>query len=229
MSENPHLLQPVSTWGQVIDRASHAAILVHGRGQDPSFMVDVAKRLDLPDLAYLLPQAAGGTWYPERFMAPLPANEPWLGYAIDRCVSLMADLEDRGFPADRTALVGFSQGACLLAEYVIRNPRRYGAVALLTGGFIGPPTHQRTVTGHLAGTPAYLGSSRHDDWVPISRVLETAELLRQMGADVTQSVHENTEHTVTEQQVAETHAVLQALLGSESGSRPGGPGADSKG
>ena len=43
-----------------------------------------------------------------------------------------------GIPPERTLLLGFSQGACLAPEFAARHARRYGGVAALSGGLIGP-------------------------------------------------------------------------------------------
>jgi len=45
---------------------------------------------------------------------------------------------DAGIPQKRVVVLGFSQGACLATEYVYRNSARYGGIAALSGGLIGP-------------------------------------------------------------------------------------------
>ena len=49
----------------------------------PETMLDLAGRLAAADVRCVLPAAAGDTWYPQRFTAPLAANEPWLTYALE--------------------------------------------------------------------------------------------------------------------------------------------------
>ena len=87
--------------------------------------------------------------------------------------------------ATRLVLGGFSQGACLAAEYALRNPRRYGGLLLFTGGYIGPPGWFPSRSGSFAGTPCFLGTADPDDWVPVWRVHETASVLGALGASVT--------------------------------------------
>src|SRR6185312_27334 len=98
-------------------------------------------------------QAAGGTWYPHSFLAPLERNQPYLDAALNQIESLVHDLLARGVPSDRIGLLGFSQGACLVSEFAARNPRRYGGVMILTGGLIGPDATPRDYPGSLDGTP----------------------------------------------------------------------------
>src|SRR5438132_12929988 len=99
-------------------------------------MLSLYAELGLSTLAALAPQAAGYTWYPNSFLAPIDANQPFLDSALRRIDFLIGDLLTRGVHGHRLALLGFSQGACLTAEFVARHPRRYGAVIAFTGGLI---------------------------------------------------------------------------------------------
>src|SRR5438067_6843252 len=76
---NPHLDVPPVTAGADLAGAEHAALVVHGRGQTPAYMLGILDRIDLPGVACLLPHAANDTWYPAGFMQPFDVNQPWLG------------------------------------------------------------------------------------------------------------------------------------------------------
>ena len=57
--------------GRAIARARRVAVVIHGRGQDPVYMLEhLVVQLDAPDVAYVLPPAAGGSWYPGRYNEP---------------------------------------------------------------------------------------------------------------------------------------------------------------
>ena len=104
---------------------------------------------------------------------------------------------------ERLVLGGFSQGACLAAEYALRHPRRFGGLLLYTGGAIGPPGTTWPVRGSFAGTPAYLGTADPDGTgVPVERVRETAELPRAQDAAVTLDVFPGMDHLVNDQEIA---------------------------
>ena len=64
--------------GPELADARAVAVLVHGRDQDEQVMLDVARRVDLPDVSYLLPVAAARTWYPARYFDLRSENEPSL-------------------------------------------------------------------------------------------------------------------------------------------------------
>ncbi|WP_129668199.1 alpha/beta hydrolase [Phytoactinopolyspora endophytica] len=206
---NEHLAQPFIHAGSSLDEADVGAVVVHGRGQDPQFMVAaVVDRIDLPQVAYVLPRAAGHSWYPARFIEPLEVNEPHLGRALQACDSAVRTVGEHGIDPEHTVLIGFSQGACLLSEYIVRNPRPYAGVALLTGGYIGPPGPPREPSGSLSGTPVFMGSSRHDAWVPLSRVEETATLLHAMDAQVDLRIYDDREHFVNDDAITATRQLI---------------------
>ena len=166
--------------------------------------------MKLQDVAFLAPQAAGNTWYPYSFLTPMERNEPWLTSALTTVGRLIASLESGSVPADRIAVMGFSQGACLALEYAARNARRYAAVIGLSGGLIGPPGTPRNYAGSLDGTPVFLGCSDIDQHIPIERVHESSEVFRKLGAHVDERIYPGMGHTVnTDELVA-----VRTLLGS---------------
>ena len=202
--DNAHLRAAVTTAGPPVAEARACAVVVHGRDQDPEYMLAVLDRVGVDDVAYLLPRAAGRTWYPGRFTEDESANQPFLDHALDAVDAAVAS----GPGPERTVLVGFSQGACLLTELLLRRPRPFTGAALLTGGFFGPAGTAPGPGGSLAGVPVVLASSRFDGWVPIDRVEETAAVFRARGADVTLHVSDEREHLVDDDAVALTRGLL---------------------
>jgi phospholipase/carboxylesterase len=171
---NPHLETEPVVLGPAPEEVTGTAVLVHGRGSGPETMLGVAGPLARRGVRCVVPAAAGGTWYPQRFTAPVAANEPWLTYALEALDALVGD---------DTSLIGFSQGACLVLEYVARHPRSYRAVAGLSGGLIGTGGELTRPQG-LDGTPVLITTAQDDDWVPVERTRESAEILAAGGAQV---------------------------------------------
>lgn len=215
MTDRPalHRIEDAITAGAPFAGAKAAVILVHGRGATAESMLPLADAFGRSDIAYVAPQAAGHTWYPLSFLAPIEANEPYLSSALDLLAALVGDLETKGLPAERVGLVGFSQGACLSSEFAARNARRYGFVAALTGGLIGPPGTPRDYAGSLDGTPVFIGSSDIDPHVPLERVHETTAVLRGLGAEVDERIYPGMGHTVNDDEIAALKALLAALTG----------------
>jgi predicted esterase len=209
---DPHAGQPLLTAGPTPERAGATLVLLHGRGASADSILSLHRALGLPELAAVAPQAAENTWYPQSFLAPLAANQPYLDSALGRIESVVADLLARGVPAERVALLGFSQGACLASEFAARHPRRYGAVMALTGGVIGPPGTPRDYPGSLDGTPVFLGTSDPDPHVPFERVQETADVLGRMGARVEVRRYPGMPHTVNQDELDVCRALLQSVI-----------------
>ena len=209
---NPHFEAPLTYYGAALDAARTVAILLHGRGQAPAYMEEhVVRRIDLPDVAYVAPAAAGNTWYPAGFMAPLADNEPQLGYALERVNALSDDLAARGIPRASQVIIGFSQGACLACEHLYRRQERVAALIAFTGGLIGPSgTTWSTPSEIYTGMPVLLGGGSADAWVPADRMLETAAVFRRLGADVSTELFPTLAHEIADDQIDAARAILLA-------------------
>lgn len=209
---NPHLATPILRAGAAPRPGGAAAILLHGRDRTPEEMIALAERIALPELAWVAPTADGATWYPGSFLAPLGDNEPRLGFARARIEQLVADLAERGVPRTRIALVGFSQGACVLAEHAFRSGGRWGALVAFTGGLFGPPGTTWSTERRLAGTPVFLSGSDGDTWVPVARVRETRDVFTAMGATVECLTYAGESHVVTDAEIDRAHAILNGMV-----------------
>jgi predicted esterase len=208
--QDPHAGQPVLRSGPPPSKARLTAILVHGRGASADDMIGLAGELATNDVCYLAPQAAGNTWYPYSFLSPIPQNEPALSSALGVLAHLIGELAKDGIPADRVALLGFSQGACLSLEFAARHARRYHAVAGLSGGLIGPPGTTRDYQGSFAGIPVFLGCSDIDPHIPVARVRESAEVFRRMEAGVDERIYPGMGHTVNQDEIDAVRALFGA-------------------
>jgi predicted esterase len=191
--------------------ARAAVLLIHGRGASAADILTLAEALNVPGVAYLAPQAAGNTWYPNSFLAPIASNEPALSSGLQVIADLLAHLSDAGIPPIRSLLLGFSQGACLCLEYVARNARRYGGVAGLSGALIGPDGTPRDYPGTLDGTPVFLGCSDADYHIPAARVRESAAIFNRLGAEDTMRLYPNMGHTVNDDELSFVRAMLTRL------------------
>ncbi len=209
--QNLHSTQAVLAAGVPLEQARAAVIMLHGRGASAQDILTLAPEIDLGELAFLAPQAANNAWYPQRFIAPVAQNEPWLTAALDRVGALIDHLNAAGLPTERIALLGFSQGACLALEYAARNPQRYGGLFALSGALIENGDQPRTYSGSLAATPTFLGCSDVDFHIPLERVQRSSELLRGIGANVTEQIYPGMGHTVNADEIAHVRAVLEQI------------------
>jgi phospholipase/carboxylesterase len=197
--------------GVPLGGADGVAVLVHGRGQDPGYLLEhLVGRLDAPGVAFVLPAAAGAGWYPDRFNGPRAANEPWLGHAVESIIAAVETVLAAGIPPSRLLLGGFSQGGCLITEVVARRPDAYGAVAVLTGALIGPPGDV-TALPPLPGLRVHVATGRFDDWVPLAAVEATARAFEAAGARVVLDISDEPGHRITDGAVAGVQALVRGV------------------
>lgn len=210
--EGPHQGQPIRTAGEPLERAKAAMLMVHGRGARAEDILSLADDLAQPGFAYLAPQAADNTWYPNRFLAPISSNEPWLSSALAFVGDVFDQIIEKGILPERIMLLGFSQGACLTLEFAARNARPYGGLVGLSGALIGPDDAARDYKGSLKGTSVFLGCSDADFHVPKERVQQTAEVFRKLGAEVTERLYPNMDHTINQDEIDFVRGIMRTLV-----------------
>jgi phospholipase/carboxylesterase len=210
--EGPHQDQPLVTAGAPLDAAEAAVVLVHGRGATAQSIVQMADEFYHHGVAFLAPQAARNTWYPNSFLSPVESNEPGRSSGLQAIEDAIETANEADIPTERVMLLGFSQGACLASEYVAQNPRRYGGLAVLSGGVIGPEGKEMDYEGDLEGTPVFLGCSDVDPHIPEERVHETADVFEGMGAEVTTRIYEGMGHGVNEDEIDHVSEMVENLV-----------------
>ena len=208
---DPHAATPVLVAGAPLAEAHAAVVLVHGRGASADDILGFSAALARPGVAFLAPQAAEHTWYPQRFLAPLAANEPWLTSALAKLESVRGSIATAGIADQRILWLGFSQGACLASEFVARHPRRWGGLVAAVGGRIGPQGTDFDAGGDLARTPVYLGCGDTDPHIPWLRVEESAAAFARQNAEVTLRRYPGFPHSVHPEAVSFARRLLEAL------------------
>lgn len=211
MSDDPHGDQPIVTTGTDLEDADAAVVLAHGRGATARSVLSFSTHLPTEGIAYLGPQAARNTWYPQAFTAPEEQNEPWLSSALAKLDEAVETVTDAGIPREKTVVGGFSQGACLASEYVASNPTEYGGLVAFSGGLIGETVSEDDYEGDLSGAPAFLGCSDSDPHIAEERVRETNRILTGMGADVDMRLYEGMGHTVNEDELDAMRDIVESL------------------
>ncbi|MEM1151670.1 MAG: dienelactone hydrolase family protein [Pseudomonadota bacterium] len=197
-------------------------VLAHGRGGSPEDMLNLGAHLGIVDVAYVAPAAAGRSWWPQSFLVPLEENEPWLDSALSAFNGAVDGVIERGIPAERIVVAGFSQGACLALEHAARAARNYLAIVGLSGGLLGtrdaggPPTDELygnarkgfDYSGRVDGVRLFLGCHEQDPHIPLKRVRETEQVFQAMGGDVTTQIYPGQGHGIVEQEVSFLRGLL---------------------
>ena len=185
-------------------------------------MLGLAEVLAFPDLAYLAPAAAGGSWWPASFLAPLSENEPGLSSALAVLNGTVGHLETIGFASDRTVVLGFSQGACLALEYAARSGRAFHAVIALSGGLIGTAEGAQLPSqalhgyrpkrfaypGQPPGSTVLLGCHERDPHIPLARVQESSSVFESLGARVQKHILPGAGHGIVDEEVRAVRDLL---------------------
>ena len=197
----------VITAGRPLGEGRVAAILLHGRGSTAQDILGLEREINLSAYTYLAPQAEGGSWYPQSFLAPVEQNQPYLDNALATVDALMAELEQRGIAPEQIILGGFSQGACLVLEYAARRGERLGGVLAFSGALI---TLQHG--GSLAGTPIFMGVAPDDAHIPLERFEASAALLEQLGAKVDACVYPGLGHAVNSDELDAARELMKAVI-----------------
>jgi phospholipase/carboxylesterase len=183
------------------ENPKRALLLFHGRGASAENILGLTRKFELSaNVLVCAPQAHGGAWYPKTFTAPRTENEPHLGSALHMIEELIAYCGTTyGIKPASIALVGFSQGACLISQYVAMHPAKYGGVCIYSGGLIGTDEEIEKDTWQksgLNGTSIYLGCDQHDPFIPAERVHATAAALEKQGANVTSKLYTGLGHAI---------------------------------
>jgi phospholipase/carboxylesterase len=197
-------------------RGRLALVMLHGRGAGADGILTLAAELGVVDAALFAPEAAGRSWWPVSFLAPMARLEPWLGSALGAVDRAVAAAVEEGFADDRIVLLGFSQGGCLALEYAARSGRRFRKVFGLSAGLIGtaddggPPADDLygfapkrfDYAAELTGMPVHIGCHARDPHIPLRRVRESEAVLHSLGARCDVNIAPGAGHGITDRDVA---------------------------
>lgn len=194
-------MHDVTHRGLPVTKATKAAILIHGHGATAQSILSLGTYLHLDDFALLAPQAEDNTWYPYSFMASDESNAKSLNDSLGKIQKVYDHLTDHGLSPDQIYFIGFSQGACLSLDFAARNAQKFGGVIAFTGGLIGEKLKKENYSGDFRNTPIFIGSSERDIHVPAERIEASADLLREMGAEVTVKLFSDPQHTIRQEEI----------------------------
>ncbi len=199
-----HIKEIISK-GPAPEKAEKALVLLHGRGSTAHNIMGLVPALEVEGFAVLAPQATNDTWYPYSFLMPPAQNEPWLSSALDTVGELTEDLIQAGIPAEHIYFLGFSQGACLTLEFVTRHAQRYGGVVALTGGLIGDRIYPENYSGDFAGTKVFISSGNPDPHIPVERITESVDILKELNAGVLEKIYPDRPHMISKDEIEQAN------------------------
>ncbi|TVQ17123.1 MAG: PE-PPE domain-containing protein [Bacteroidetes bacterium] len=190
----------ITEQGVPLQDAEKAVILIHGRGAPPEDILGLADFFDDGKTWFAAPEASNYVWYPYSFLVPAEQNQPWLNSAIANIETLIRNIEKQ-LPSEKIFIMGFSQGACLTAEVTSRNAKKYGGIAVFTGGLIGEQPDTSSYKGNFDGTKIYISNGDNDPHIPLSRTEETHEIMKGLGGETQLEVFPGRPHTINMEEI----------------------------
>lgn len=188
-------------------QARLTCVLVHGRGQVPQDMAPLVEAAQARAARIVLPVAEGKSWYKARAIDPMtPETEAELAASL---AVLAQAVEAARAPGAPLILAGFSQGACLVAEYLMRVGSAEAA-CILTGARVGPGAGALPLRA-LKGMPVYLSGSDADPWIPLAAFETLTHDLHRAGARVRADMIPGRAHEMSAAEVAAFAALADEL------------------
>ena len=197
--------------GVAPSRAKALCVFVHGRTRSPEAMqAAVIGHLTAPDVACVLPRAAGESWYSSRAIDPLN------GTARGELARSTADVAravvalQGAAPGVPLVLAGVSQGACLALELAFSGTVAVQAVVALTRCRVGSDASDRPA-GLPVGLPVWLTAGQDDPWIPLSAVAQAVVVPGQAGAQVRAAIFPARPHEISTAEIALLDGILGGL------------------
>ena len=209
------------------DNPEIAIIWMHGLGADGNDFVPMVRELDLaglPGIRFIFPHAKTmpvtinngyvmRAWYDITGLeADRREDEGGLRASQQEIEALIEREKQRGIPASRIILAGFSQGCAMAIQTGLRHPETLAGLLCLSGYV---PLSARLGTERTEAskaTPIFMAHGRYDNVVPFNRAEASRDLLVSLGYRL--EWHEYAmQHTLCLEEVQHISAWLKKVLG----------------
>lgn len=194
-------------------------ILLHGLGSDGRDLISLAPFFaqDLPDAIFVSPDApypcdmapVGYQWFSlqDRSAPATLAGVQKAAPVLDHFIA--EQMEKYGVPADKTALVGFSQGTMMSLYVGPRFPEKLAGVLGYSGALVGGEDLEEEGMHKI---PVHLVHGDADEVVPVDMYHHAQRRLTETGFDVSGGVTPGLPHSIDESGIRDGSAFLQRIL-----------------
>ncbi|NDV02817.1 alpha/beta hydrolase [Pseudoroseicyclus tamaricis] len=200
----------LAQYGAGWDSAQAVLVLVHGRDREPEEMFRLLGDSLAARLRVLAPYTESKTWYPGRYDAPLAENAEGVARGMDEIDAAFRLAAEHGFGPERVVLAGFSQGGCLVTEYLIDGRTRPAAAAIFTGTPLAM-TGRGLPERDLAELPVVVSGGAADAWLPLADLLATEAVLTRLGASVHLEMFPDADHVVRPAEINRLRELVDQL------------------
>lgn len=204
----------------------HAIIWLHGLGADGNDFAPIVPELighDWPPLRFVFPHApvrpitinngmSMRAWYDIRGMAIADKqDEVGIRASIAQVDELIAREAERGIPAERILLAGFSQGGAIALTGGVRHAAKLAGIIALSTYL---PLEEKTAgerSAANAGLPIFFGHGSFDPVVPQALGAAGCEALKELGYEVAWHSYPMA-HQVCAEEIEDLRAWIAASL-----------------
>lgn len=198
----------------------YAVIWLHGLGADGSDFVPVAQSMRLPfPVRYIFPHAPaqpvsinGGyvmpAWY-DIAHTDLGRQPDEIGLRTSQAEveKLISQEIQRGIPADRIFLAGFSQGGAVVLQTGLRHAHKLGGILALSTYLPLPQKAATELSDSGRQTPVFMAHGEQDPIIALTLGKISADNLSAMGLQVSWHVYPMP-HSVCDQEIRDIESWL---------------------
>lgn len=206
-------------------QADSLVIFLHGYGADGNDLLGLADPLGphLPNTVFVAPDAPersamnpmGYQWFPIPWIdgSSEEVAEQGMRRAIDDLNAFLDQIAaEEGIAADRTVIVGFSQGTMMALHVAPRRPMSVAGIVGFSGRLLEPELLADEI---VSRPPVLLIHGDQDDVVPPQSLPEAAEALQGAGVDVYAHIMRGTAHGIAPDGLSVALAFIRQVLGIE--------------
>jgi phospholipase/carboxylesterase len=175
-----------------------AVIWLHGLGADGHDFEPIVPELRLPaakPVRFIFPHAPQRpvtinngmrmrAWYDILQMGGGPEDEAGIRASQMLLEGLISKQKNKGIPARKIVLAGFSQGGAIVLQTALRHPERLAGVMALSTYLPLRNTLEKERSAINADLPVFMAHGEYDNMIGIDRAMQTREVLEALGYPV---------------------------------------------
>ena len=218
---NPNIkLLPVVELPPTEGKANRALIVLHGWGANQHDLIPLAQSLKQPSTHCFFPNApfdVSGTGGTGKGWFSFPMNENSKRERIksrETLISLVNDVQEKGFTSKEIVLVGFSQGAGMCLDVMLHMKTPIGAVVALSG-FLMDGEKMKSREDLPTETPIFAAHGLYDPILPLKQSKETLHILKESGFSLTWREYPIA-HEISNDEIGDVCVFLKKVFGTTS-------------
>ena len=198
-------------------KANRALIVLHGWGANQHDLIPLAQSLKQPSTHCFFPNApfdVSGTGGTGKGWFSFPMNENSKRERIksrETLISLVNDVQEKGFTSKEIVLVGFSQGAGMCLDVMLHKKTPIGAVVALSG-FLMDGENMKGREDLPTETPIFAAHGLYDPILPLKQSKETLHTLKESGFSLTWREY-HIAHEISNDEIGDVCVFLKKVFG----------------